>query len=186
MKIYTKTGDEGETGLFGGGRVRKDHPRISAYGTVDELNSVIGWVRSFASTAVIPEISSFLAKIQNDLFDIGAVLATPDREKLQDKAKAFVTEKDVAAIESAIDAMETGLEPLKAFVLPGGSELAARCHLARTVCRRAEREIVTLGGLESVDPEIVIYVNRLSDYFFVLARWANKKEGIPDAEWMKK
>jgi len=188
MKIYTKTGDQGETGLFGGGRVRKDHPRIRAYGAIDELNAAVGWIRSLASTAVIPEISPFLEKIQNDLFDIGAVLATPDPAKLKGKLVSFVTDKDTAALEASIDRMETKLDPLKTFILPGGSELAARCHIARTVCRRAERDVVALAETEAsaVDPEVVVYVNRLSDYFFVLARWANAQEGIPDVAWKKK
>lgn len=190
MKIYTKTGDKGETGLFGGGRVRKDHPRIAAYGTVDELNAVVGWIRSLASTAVIPEISPFLEKVQNDLFDIGAVLATPDASKLQGMSSRFIGDQDTAALETAIDRMEACLKPLKTFILPGGSELASRCHIARTVCRRAEREIVSLdvddAGGSGIDPKIIIYVNRLSDYFFVLARWANAQEDIPDVEWKKK
>lgn len=190
MKIYTKAGDKGETGLFGGGRVRKDHPRIASYGSVDELNVVIGWVvaaiGAVKSPALAAPFSVLLEKIQNDLFDIGAVLATPDRKKLQDRGGTFVTEGDTQALEAAIDAMEEGLPPLKTFILPGGSELAARCHLARTVCRRAEREIVSLADREPVDAEILAYINRLSDYFFVLARWANKSEGVADKEWKKR
>ncbi len=183
MKIYTKTGDKGETGLFGGPRVRKDDPRIESYGDVDELNAVLGLVRSFKPPH---EADQELKKIQNDLFDIGAVLATPDRKRLQGKAGSFVGAEDVSFLEKSIDRMEADLPPLQTFVLPGGAGAAAALHLARTVCRRAERRIVSLSAREEVGAEILIYMNRLSDYLFVLARWINQKTGVADTPWEKK
>lgn len=179
MKIYTKTGDRGETGLFGGERVRKDSPRIEAYGDVDELNAIVGLARSACPEK---QIDVLLHDIQNDLFDVGAVLATPDAKKLEGKGR-FVGGKEIGRLEAEIDRMENDLEPLKTFVLPGGAEFAARLHLARTVCRRAERRTVAIG---QVPPDVLVYLNRLSDFLFVLARWANLREGRPDVAWKKK
>ncbi|MFM8433735.1 MAG: cob(I)yrinic acid a,c-diamide adenosyltransferase, partial [Planctomycetia bacterium] len=166
MKIYTKTGDAGETGLFGGPRVRKDHARIEAFGTVDELNSHLGLVRTLPAAA---PFDALLRKIQGELFDLGAELATPG-----DAAERIGTEH-VAALEAAIDHHEAQLEPLKNFVLPTGTPVAAAIHVARTVCRRAERCVVALAGqLDTVIPSNAIeYLNRLGDLLFVLARFAN-------------
>jgi cob(I)alamin adenosyltransferase len=184
-KIYTKTGDKGETGLFGGKRVRKDSPRIVAYGEVDELNAFIGGARTWNDD---PEVDRILQKIQNNLFDIGAVLASPDKKRLEGKASGFIRPEDVGALEEAIDRLDQELPPLRNFILPGGSELAAQLHIARTVCRRAERSIVALAEKEpgSADEEILRYINRLSDFLFVLARWVNFKKGAEEARWEKK
>lgn len=187
MKIYTKTGDRGETGLFGGERVPKDHPRIVAYGDVDELNSVIGFVRSCqdkVKAEVQVELDNDLKKIQNDLFNLGAMLATPDAKRL--KGKDFVTEQDAVFLEEAIDRLESELKPLQTFILPGGHECAARLHMARTICRRAERHVVVLAAKETIDPNVIIYLNRLSDFLFVLARWVNQRQGVGDSVWEKK
>jgi cob(I)alamin adenosyltransferase len=185
MKIYTKTGDDGETGLFGGPRVRKNCPRIEAYGTVDELNAVVGMVRaqSLSADQRLPaDLDGLLARIQNELFDLGAQLATPDPAKF---GIAGATEAHVAALEGEIDRYEAELEPLKQFILPGGTPAAAALHLARTVCRRAERCTVTLAETETISPGAVIYLNRLSDLLFVLARAANRRAGVADVPWTK-
>ena len=181
MKIYTKTGDNGETGLFGGPRVPKDAPRIAAYGEVDELNTVLGLVRSEQPPA---EIDRLLANIQNELFSVGAELATPDPAALGTR---LIGPSHVAALEHAIDRFEAGLSPLRQFILPGGNKAAAGLHLARAVCRRAERLIVTLARdpAAGIAPEIIHYINRLSDLLFVLARAANHAAGIPDVPWQK-
>lgn len=178
-KIYTKTGDAGDTGLFGGPRVRKDHPRIEAYGTVDELNAVLGVVRASAPP---PELDAFLATIQNQLFDLGAELATVDPQKF---GIVGVGPKQIAALEQAIDRHEADLEPLRQFILPGGTPAAANLHLARTVCRRAERRLLTLAAAENISSHTVVYLNRLSDLLFVLARWTNRKAGTADIPWQK-
>jgi cob(I)alamin adenosyltransferase len=177
MKIYTKTGDEGETGLFGGPRVSKDHPRVEAYGAVDELNAVLGLVR--CETSGEP-LDLLLAKIQNELFDLGAELASPQPDRVGTRR---ITAVQTAALESAIDEHEAGLPPLKAFILPGGCRAAALLHVARTVCRRAERRVVTLGEREAVAGDVVIYLNRLSDLLFVLARFVNHTAGGGDVPW---
>lgn len=181
MKIYTKTGDTGQTGLFGGPRVRKDNPRIEAYGTIDELNSVLGVTRAAGLPA---EIDALVAQIQNELFSVGAELATPNPE-----AAGFriIGPRHIAAVEQAIDRFESPLEPLKQFILPGGTSAAAALHLARTVCRRAERRVVTLAhdGSEGISAEIVIYLNRVSDLLFVLARAVNFDAREPDVPWVK-
>ncbi len=179
MKIYTKTGDQGETGLFGGARVSKASLRVAAYGEVDELNSALGWSRTGISD---PDLDALLGRIQNELFEVGAELgATADRK--QKSAVPQVTEPQVQALEQAIDRYEEDLPPLTSFVLPGGSEQAARFHLARCVCRRAERSLVALGAHESVRGELLRYLNRLSDLLFVLARHANFAAGVEDVPW---
>ncbi len=179
MKIYTKTGDDGSTGLFGGGRIRKDHPRMEATGSVDELNAVLGVARA----EVLPaEINQLLARIQNELFDIGATLATTNPHKLE---APDVTESKIAALEAAIDAFDARLPTLKNFILPAGTRAAAALHFARTVCRRAERRTLAAQAEIHIPPEIAIYLNRLSDLLFVLARTANASAGQADVLWQK-
>jgi cob(I)alamin adenosyltransferase len=181
MKIYTKTGDQGETSLFGGGRVRKDHPRTAAYGDVDELNSAIGLARATAPAELFDDL---LQAIQRDLFAVGGRLATPRPEKVAKKMeKAVLPPERAAALELVMDDAEAELPPLQAFVLPGGTPKAAVLHLARTICRRAERSVVHLAGEDEVPPEILIYLNRLSDLLFTLARLANHRAGSPDITW---
>jgi cob(I)alamin adenosyltransferase len=181
MKIYTRTGDAGETALFGGGRVSKDHPRVAAYGDVDELNSAIGLVRA---TAPVDFLDPLLESIQRDLFAIGGHLATPDPEKVAAAlAKASLSPDRVADFERAIDEADRELPPLRAFVLPAGTPKAAALHLARTVCRRAERHIVHLAAREPVPELFLIYLNRLSDLLFTLARLANHRAGRADVTW---
>ena len=179
MKIYTKTGDRGETGLFGGDRVSKASGRVTAYGEVDELNSAIGWAR----VAVEDEdLDRLLHQIQTDLFEIGAELAsTPNR--VQKASLPIIEEPQVERLERAIDSYEADLPALQTFVLPGGSEGAARFHVARCVCRRAERSLVALGEQESIRSELFRYLNRLSDLLFVLARCANRSAGVADTPW---
>jgi cob(I)alamin adenosyltransferase len=177
MKIYTKTGDSGETSLIGGGRVRKDHARIEAYGTVDELNSFIGVARSgWPSSPIDAELHS----IQSDLFDIGAQLATP----AANERFPGVESARIEALERAIDDMESELEPLKNFILPGGSTAAGNFHVARTVCRRAERLVIALDDSSEMTLRTVRYLNRLSDFLFVCARFANKRLGVEDVPWL--
>jgi cob(I)alamin adenosyltransferase len=181
MRIYTRTGDEGDTGLFGGGRVPKFHPRVDAYGDIDELNAFIGLARSID---VLPRIDEVLVPLQRDLFAIGALLATPDREKMREHLqKARLDDTRVAQLERSIDEAEAELEPLRAFVLPGGSPKAAALHVARTVCRRAERKVVELSGSEDLPPVVLVYLNRLSDLLFVLARLAGKRGGAGEVTW---
>lgn len=176
MKIYTKTGDAGETGLFGGGRVSKDDPRVRAYGDVDEANAAIG----FAGALEPADFESgLLQTIQRDLFTIGAELATPDMAKV---AKALPA-SEVGRLEDVIDRYEATLSPLKNFILPGGAPKAAALHVARTVCRRAERSVVALSRDQPINPVIIHYLNRLSDLLFVLARAVNKQAGRPDIPW---
>ena len=179
MKIYTKTGDKGETGLFGGARVFKDDARVRAYGDVDELNSVLGILRT--QLVDRDDVDGLLAQIQSQLFDLGAELATaPGRDT---SAMPLLGAADVEALEHAIDTHEIGLPPLKNFILPGGSPAAATAHLARTVCRRAERGVVTLRRDSPVRDEPMWFLNRLSDLLFVLARSINHKAGITDVPW---
>ncbi|HEY3876040.1 MAG TPA: cob(I)yrinic acid a,c-diamide adenosyltransferase [Candidatus Kapabacteria bacterium] len=179
MKIYTKTGDDGTTGLFGGGRVPKDSARIAAYGDVDELNSFIGFC---AAAAQEQEMESFLKRIQEDLFVLGADLATP-LETRSTYNVPRITEENAKRLERAIDEHTALLPDLKKFILPGGSELASRFHLGRTVCRRAERSLVHLAASEEIGTFDVIYLNRLSDLLFTLARRANQLTGVGDVEW---
>ena len=178
-RIYTKGGDQGETGLGDGRRVPKDHIRVAAYGEVDELNAVLGLL-----TAYCPEgpDTAELVRIQNDLFDVGADLCVPPVEGEEPGQCLRVTAAQAERLEKAIDRQNENLEPLMSFVLPGGSPAAAWLHLGRTVCRRAERAVVTLVRSEPVNPQVVIYLNRLSDYLFVLARVANAGRG--DVLWV--
>ena len=182
MKIYTKTGDAGETGLFGGGRVPKDHPRVEAYGEIDELNAVLGAARS---VELMPRIDEVIAPVQRDLFSLGALLATPDLAKMhQHLEKARIDEGRVAQLERAIDDCEGELEPLRAFILPGGTPKSAALHVARTVCRRAERRVIALRHAGTEIPDVVVaYLNRLSDLLFVLARVANRRAGAAEVTW---
>jgi len=177
MKIYTRTGDHGDTSLFGGARVAKNDPRIEAYGTVDELNSQIGVVRAAAPPS---EIDAELNRIQADLFEIGAHLASPGTSRF-----TGVDPQRIEALERAIDAMERELAPLTSFILPGGSLAAAHLHVARTVCRRAERCVVALQDDTPATVSTVTYINRLSDYLFVAARFANRRAGVDDIIWKR-
>ena len=179
MKIYTKTGDQGETALFGGKRVPKDALRIEAYGSVDELNCVIGVIRSLKPHK---SIDTILEKIQHQLFELGADLATPIVHK-----SAYITrikKSHSSVLEKIIDKLETQLEPLKSFILPGGSVIASHLHLTRTVCRRAERNVVRLSRNENIGDEVIIYLNRLSDLLFVMARYANQLDGNEEIKWV--
>lgn len=193
MKIYTKTGDQGQTSLYGGQRVDKDHLRIQSFGDVDELNAELGVVRAGLTQMTeaangFAEINELLGDIQNRLFDLGAELATPNPGK---QGTQLLGESHVTQLEQAIDRWEAELEPLKQFVLPGGTLVAAQLHVARCVCRRAERLVVGLtreqlvasGG--TLRPEVVVYLNRLSDLLFVLARAANHLAGQADVPWSK-
>jgi cob(I)alamin adenosyltransferase len=180
MKIYTRTGDDGTTSLLGAGRVPKCSPRVEAYGTVDELNAVLGVARSIDGEGWV---ASELSVIQARLFSLGAELAATEASALSGLER--VSGRDVAQIEAWIDRLELELPPLRNFVLPGGSPLASHLHLARTVCRRAERRVVALQREESVEPPLVHYLNRLADLLFVQARWCNAKAGIAETEWRR-
>jgi cob(I)alamin adenosyltransferase len=181
MKIYTRTGDEGDTGLFGGGRVPKDHPRVSAYGDVDELNSSVGLVRAAADQSFFDEL---LEAIQRDLFSIGGHLATPDPERVRKALeKASLSPARISEFEQIMDEADNTLPPLRAFVLPAGTRIAAALHVARTVCRRAERSVVHLAHTEAVPQLFLTYLNRLSDLLFILARVANLRDGVADSTW---
>jgi cob(I)alamin adenosyltransferase len=179
MKIYTKTGDKGDTSLVGGERVSKGSPRIDAYGSVDELNAHLGQIRSSRPDDTL---DSILKTVQGLLFILGADLAAPRPTKAQSVPR--ISMEDVAVLERAIDKLEVGLEPLKSFILPGGAPVAAQIHIARTVCRRAERALVRLAGEEQVGSEPVIFLNRLSDLLFVMARYANARAGVTDIPWI--
>jgi cob(I)alamin adenosyltransferase len=178
MKIYTKTGDEGETGLFGGGRVSKDSLRIEAFGTVDELNAHLGMVRSMNVPA---DIDAELARLQGELFVLGADLATPADSTAKKIRRIGLSE--IERLEKVIDVFESRLTPLRSFILPGGAPFAAQLHVARTACRRAERHAVRLARAEKVGPIPVKYLNRLSDLLFVLARTANMRAGASETPW---
>jgi len=181
MKIYTKRGDRGETSLLGGGRVEKDHPRVAAYGQVDELNSTVGLAVARVSD---PSIQDRLVRIQKDLFALGAHLSAPERsgDRRGPSVPALPVDR-IDDMERWIDEAVDELPPLRAFILPGGSEGAATLHLARTVCRRAERAVVTLERDERVDEAVVRYLNRLSDTLFTLARLENARAGLSDVVW---
>jgi len=179
-RIYTRTGDAGETGLFGGQRVSKDDARVRAYGTVDEANAAIGVARAAGPA---PSIDAVLERLQHHLFDLGAELATPPAAAAAAAHAPRVVPAWVEALEREIDRFEDALPPLRTFILPGGTPLAAALHLARTIARRAEREIVSLAAREPVNPDVLRFVNRLSDLLFVLARTANREAGRPDTAW---
>jgi cob(I)alamin adenosyltransferase len=181
VKIYTKTGDRGETGLLGGPpRVRKDDPRVAAYGEVDELNAAIGAVRARVED---PEIEAQLARVQDELLCVGAQLATPQGARSR-SAVPPVDPRWTERLETAIDAWEKELPPLSRFVLPGGTRTAAALHLARCTCRRAERQVVALdAGSGEVEPALLAYLNRLSDFLFVAARIGNHRAGRPEVTW---
>lgn len=184
MNLYTRTGDDGTTGLFGGGRVSKDHPRIEAYGTVDELNAFIGFAAAAcrADRAFDARVLALFAQIQSRLFDIGADLATPEDSKCAAKI-VRIDDSFVSEIEAWIDEIDGANAPIRAFVMPGGSELAARLHLARTVCRRAERCMISLAHSEPVSKGAITWINRLSDLLFAMARQANRVTGVADVPW---
>jgi cob(I)alamin adenosyltransferase len=179
VKIYTKTGDAGETSLFDQTRVSKSDPRVDAYGEVDELNACLGAARAAGADA---DVAAAIEAIQKQLFALGARLADPSSKIAARVAKAAITAADVMALEQTIDRLEAELPPLRRFILPGGAAAGAQLHLARTVCRRAERRVIALGT-GSVDPILVVYLNRLSDLLFVMARAANHRAGAPEIEW---
>jgi cob(I)alamin adenosyltransferase len=183
MKIYTRGGDTGETSLFGGERVSKCAPRVAAYGEVDELNSVIGVARAELAH---DDLRAQLETIQSSLFDLGGELATPGASERAARGKGGprIAESDVAELEGWIDRLETELQPLRNFILPGGARAAALLHLARTVCRRAERAVISLAQRETIDPLLVRYLNRLSDFLFVMARAVNRRAGIAEPQWV--
>jgi cob(I)alamin adenosyltransferase len=185
MKIYTRTGDLGETGLFGGQRVPKDHTRVEAYGDVDELNAVLGLAMGQLATEDLPEVARRLRVLQGDLFILGANLATPSPEdggRRNDYIPSLPGER-IAEMEEWIDVAEEEMAPLTSFILPAGTPGAATLHLARTVCRRAERRLVALSRSATVDPDAIRFLNRLSDLLFVWARLANHRAGVPDIPW---
>ena len=177
MKIYTRTGDQGQTSLFGGARVPKNDARIEAYGTIDELSSHLGVARA---SQIPGDVDAMLHQVQIDLFEIGAHLASPGTGRFPGVETARIEE-----LERAIDAMERELEPLKTFILPAGSLAAAQLHVARTVCRRAERLVVALQDESPATQSTIAYLNRLSDYLFVAARFANKRAGVEDVPWTR-
>lgn len=178
-RIYTKTGDGGDTGLGDGSRVAKDHPRVAAYGSVDELNAILGLLVSQFPQA---GESALVRSIQNDLFDVGADLCLPQTPEEKPGAHLRVRAEQAERLEQAIDRLNAELAPLTSFILPGGQRAAAWCHLARTVCRRAEREVITLAHGETINPQVIVYLNRLSDLLFVLGRVYNNN-GRDDILW---
>ena len=181
MKLYTKTGDEGQTGLIGGTRVAKNDPRLEAYGTVDELNSFIGVI---CIHPIDDKVISFLHQIQNQLFTIGSHLAT-DISKVKLHTSAILCDQVVTLIEQEIDRLDFGLPELTNFILPGGSMVGAQCHICRTITRRLERRLFDLNEIQVVDKQILVYVNRLSDYFFVLSRYLTIQAGGKEIYWKK-
>ena len=181
-RIYTKMGDAGETGLVGGQRVPKDDPRIQAYGTVDELNAFLGLACvSCEEERKLDRLAAILRRVQHEMFNLGSILAT--RPEDVQPGQARVTDAEIRQLEREIDAMNAGLPKLRSFVLPGGTRVSAELHVCRTVCRRAERELVTLARSAEVPPESVRYLNRLSDALFVWSRWVNHAMGVPEAFW---
>jgi len=187
MKLYTRTGDDGKTGLFSGDRVGKDHPRIEAYGTVDELNACLGLVISGidGNDEASEKLRASLLAIQSRSFDLGADLATPEGARNSEKV-GRIDDADVVVLEGLIDHYHAAAPEIRCFVLPGGCELAARLHIARTVCRRAERLMVHLNHAEAVTPEAIRWVNRLSDLLFAMSRAANHAAGLEDVPWEPK
>jgi cob(I)alamin adenosyltransferase len=187
-RVYTRTGDKGETALVGGKRVPKDSLRIEAYGTIDELNSVVGIARVFNEENLEAGeahrfLDEVLCKLQDELFDLGSELATPP--EFFQEGMYRVGEDEIVRLEKLIDKCQEGLEPLNSFILPGGGRIGAYLHQCRTVCRRAEREILRLSREEEVNPNAIKYVNRLSDLFFVLSRWIAKQTGAPEYLWQR-
>lgn len=178
-RIYTKTGDDGTTGLVGGSRVKKYDPRLEAYGTIDELNSALGMLRSLEDEE---DIREFLLRIQNKLFNIGSRLASDEKGDAFTASLAIKTE-DVGILEQAIDRFDKELPELHHFILPGGDQVVAQCHVSRTICRRAERRIVEFSEQNNVDPELLKYVNRLSDFLFILARYKAFRKGVGETRW---
>jgi cob(I)alamin adenosyltransferase len=179
VRIYTKTGDSGETSLFDKSRVPKSDARVDAYGEVDELNAVLGTV---CAVDLAADLAGEIQTIQKELFAIGSRLADPRSRVAERVTKAFITPADVERLERTIDRLEAGVPPLRRFILPGGSLAGALLHQARTVCRRAERRVVGLGA-DAVDPIVIVYLNRLSDLLFVMARAVNHRAGVPEVEW---
>jgi cob(I)alamin adenosyltransferase len=185
LRVYTRTGDSGETSLFGGKRVKKNDDRVEAYGAVDETNTFIGFARaaisegSSGSRDVLNYIDSALDPVQNKLFAIGAVLAGSNDDNYS------VKDSEIEYLEKVIDKIDEEVPPLKAFILPYGTDLCSKLHMARVTCRRAERKIVELSAKEEVNPRLIAYMNRLSDFLFTLARYANKAQGVPDVLWKK-
>ena len=176
-KIYTKTGDKGKTALFGGARISKDDVRIEAYGTVDELNAFVGHLTDQVESTSLKE---FMFRLQSVLFNIGSILATdPQKPEL----KMQFDEQFTLLIEAEIDRMQLELEPLKNFILPSGHPIVSFCHMVRTVCRRAERRAVSLSNVADIDQSVLIFLNRLSDYFFVLSRYLAKQQGVEEVKW---
>jgi len=184
-RVYTRTGDDGGTALVGGARVEKDSLRVVCYGEIDELNSVLGLARSFnkedPASAGRERLETILRRLQNELFDLGSELATPPDAEYEGMFK--VSAADVAALEKTMDELQEDLQPLKSFVLPGGGKVSSFLHLARTVCRRAERSILTLSREDAVGAPVLAYVNRLSDLLFVLSRWAGHTAGESEYLW---
>jgi cob(I)alamin adenosyltransferase len=185
-RVYTRTGDKGETALVGGKRIPKDSARIVAYGTIDELNVAVGLARTFNAERLADGehhrwLDEVLRKIQNELFDLGSELATPAEAEYEGMVRA--SPEQVTALEELMDRCQQDLEPLRSFTLPGGGRINAFLHQARVVCRRAEREVLALSRLETINPSVLTYVNRLSDAFFVLSRWVAKRMGEPEYLW---
>ena len=185
-KVYTKGGDKGETSLVGGARVPKDHPRVEAYGTMDELNSIIGLVRCFnlkkPQSKARDQFEDILLSIQHRLFDLGSDLATPEDKK--NPNSPVIQEAHVKWLEDVIDDMNRDLPPLESFTLPGGTEITAFLHQARTVCRRMERRLITLNTNETINPQVIAYINRLSDALFVFSRWVTANLGEEEFLWI--
>jgi len=179
FRIYTRTGDRGETGLFGGGRVRKDDPRVEAYGEIDELNACLG---AAAAAVDDPQVQAWIRRIQDELFVLGAELATPDPDQVR-RQIVPVDATQIAAMEAIIDQVDAEVPPLRSFILPGGHPGAAQLHLARTVCRRAERRLITFARAAPVREEAIVYLNRLSDLLFMLARLVNHRAGVEEPKW---
>jgi len=179
-RIYTKTGDQGDTALGDGSRVPKNHPRVAAYGSIDELNAVLGLLLAAEPDAAEADL---LRSIQNDLFDVGADLCRPQAADEMPRQRLRVQPEQAERLEREIDRLNAGLAPLSSFILPGGRPAAAWCHLARTVCRRAERDVITLAQAEAINPQAIVYLNRLSDLLFVLARVYNNN-GRDDVLWV--
>jgi cob(I)alamin adenosyltransferase len=183
MRIYTRTGDRGETGLFTGTRVSKSDVRVEAYGTVDELNSMLGWAHAHVSD--VP-LSEEIRAIQSDLLFAGADLAAPRPESRNEEDRSTrMDEERVSRLEARIDALETETSPLSGFILPGGDPAAGALQVCRTICRRAERRVVALAAVEDVSPTVLTYLNRLSDLLFVMARWVNAQHGVPEPLWTR-